>query len=335
MSKALVQGKHKHKNQSNKLPRLLKIIEILKTTPTIKPEVLYKQLNISRSGFFKDKAALKKMGFEFQYHRQKYCYQILKDPYLPILNLNFTEVFALTAAVRQISASSDHALSYQAIEALQKIIANTEKEQRPLLQHALEKETLQKGFGCDLETLEKLRQAITENKRVTIHYLSASDQTQRPMSFDPYHLFFRKRALYVEGFRPIPKEYQGYKQLRLNRIKGIQFQPMSQSQRHPDYNFHERRKNAYKFFGAEGQLVTLRLRFTQKAAFYIREVLWHHSQIIKDRKDGGCDLILEIGDPKEAIRDFLCWGSAMTVIKPKEMREWVKKELEKSLELYR
>ena len=74
--------------QLARVPRLIRLITEFKTNPRQTPEKLCGTLGISRSQYFQDKTLLEKVfGFKVQFNRAKRSYEILADPYLPILNL--------------------------------------------------------------------------------------------------------------------------------------------------------------------------------------------------------------------------------------------------------
>ncbi len=68
-------------------------------------------MGIAKAQFYRDKKDLEAAGFVFKYSRPKSRFLIEQDPYLPIYDLTLTETFALTMAVRQLSAAGDFRLS--------------------------------------------------------------------------------------------------------------------------------------------------------------------------------------------------------------------------------
>src|SRR5262245_47164082 len=94
--------------QRSRVTRLIRLITEMKTNPRQAPDTLSGALGISRSQYFQDKMLLEKaFGFKVKCNRAKHSYEILADPYLPILNLKLGEAFALILPVRQLSASGD------------------------------------------------------------------------------------------------------------------------------------------------------------------------------------------------------------------------------------
>jgi predicted DNA-binding transcriptional regulator YafY len=148
--------------QLARVTRLIRLITELKTNARQTPEGLSRALGISRSQYFQDKALLEKaLGFKVQFNRARGSYEILADPYLPLIELKLSEAFALILAVRQLSASGDYILTYEAIEGVRNIVASAQPELRSFLQNVLDEAVLRQGFGCEASILESLKRFST------------------------------------------------------------------------------------------------------------------------------------------------------------------------------
>ncbi|MGE0824667.1 MAG: hypothetical protein AB7G75_19960 [Candidatus Binatia bacterium] len=129
---------------TQKLLCFLQLASLIKTDPIQTPAQLWKNLGIKKAQFNRDKKELEKIGFVFQYDRKQKRYKILKAPFLPVHDLTLlTETFALTMAVRQLSAAGDHLLTFSALDAIKKIIANVLGPQREMLSESLREFVLQ------------------------------------------------------------------------------------------------------------------------------------------------------------------------------------------------
>src|SRR5437016_3971060 len=201
---------------ARRLQRLLMIINEIKTTPYQAPEALYTSLGISRAMFYKDCRLLKDLGFAFHHDRQQRRYIITQDRYLPVLDLSTSEMLALIMAVRQIASTGDYTLTYEAIAALRKVVSNTPVEIRAFLQASLDDVVLQDGFGCNPTILHDLWDACQKHQRLCIVY----DRGDGPREWviDPYQLFFKRRALYLDA---CVVETRQVKMFRIDRIKSL------------------------------------------------------------------------------------------------------------------
>ena len=82
---------------------------------------------------------------------------------------------------------------------------------------------------------------------------------------------------------------------------------------------------------AGGEKIRVRLRFSPKVAAYIRRRLWHRSQQIHERRDGGVELTLETTGWKELVRWILSWQPDCEVLSPRKLRNRVEEKMREAL----
>ncbi|MGH8068702.1 MAG: helix-turn-helix transcriptional regulator [Candidatus Entotheonellia bacterium] len=316
--------------QLARVTRLIRLITEMKTNPRQRPEHLYRMLEISKSQFFQDKTLLEKaFGFKVQFNRAKRSYEILADPYLPLVELKLSEAFALILAVRQLSASGDYILTYEAMEGVRKIVASAQPELRSFLQNVLDETVLRQGFGCEASILESLRQACADHQHLIITYEHYDQETIERHVIDPYQLFFRRRALYLDAY---DKGERDLRMFRVNRIKQVELTGV-RGVMVTDYSFTRRFQDTFSTFVGEGT-TTVKVRFTKKIAPYIRESLWHWSQQLTALPDGGLLYEVCVSYPKEVAWWAMSWGSEAEVLEPPELRAYVAEEVQKLAAVY-
>lgn len=310
-----------------KFSRLLKLIMEIKTDPHQQPKTLRDKLGIGKTQFYKDKKALAAVGFEFDFNRRKKRWEIGQDAMLPVENLNLSEQLALVMALRQLSAAGDHILAYHGLEAARKLSLNLPM---PLKERLFDDMVIREGFGCQPKILERLEKAITENWRVTLTYRRPSQGRPSLEELDPYHLFFKRRALYVEGYSWTERDIRVY---RVNRISEVVFKSRGFAVRE-DYNFGQRYKNAFSVFGGE-TTERVKVRFDQKARTYIEETLWHHSQQISENTEkGGIFFEVDVAYPREVMWWAFFWGDGAEILEPSWLRAEAKEAIRKMAAAY-
>jgi len=316
--------------QLARVTRLIRLITEMKANPRQTPDALYRAMGISRSQYFQDKILLEKaLGFKVQFNRAKRSYEILEDPYLPLVNLKLSEAFALILAVRQLSASGDYILTYEAIEGVRKIVASAQPELRSFLQNVLDEAVWREGFGCDASILESLRQACAEHHHVIITYEHYDQDTLWRHTIDPYQLFFKRRALYLDAY---DKGAGDLRVFRVNRIKQVQLTGVS-GVMVTDYSFARRFQDTFSTFVGEG-ITTVKVRFSKRIAPHIKESLWHWSQQSTALPDGSLLYEVSVSYPKEVAWWAMSWGSEAEVLEPPELRAYVADEVRKLVGLY-
>lgn len=315
---------------AHKIPRLLQLASAVKTDPQQTPEQLWRSLGVKKAQYHRDKKALEEIGFVFKYDRRQRRFVIDSEPFLPVFDLKLTEIFALTMAVRQLSAAGDYILTYDALEAIKKIVANAPGVQRELLVESLNESVLRQGFGCRPRVLEDLRKAVLEQRRVTLLYARPGEETPGPRVVDPYQMYFKRRALYLDAHCPDTRDYRVF---RVNRISDVRPTNM-QFTRHADYNFAERHRNAFSVFVGD-TMERVRVRFNKRIAPYIREVCWHHSQQLTDEPDGSVVFEVEVNAPSEVGWWVLQWGAEAEVLEPESLRQELRETAERLVGLYK
>jgi predicted DNA-binding transcriptional regulator YafY len=300
---------------AGRLQRLLRLVNEIKTTPHQAPDALYTSLGISRAMFYKDRQVLKALGLAFHYDRQQRRYIITQDRYLPVLDLSTSEMLALIMAVRQMASTGDYTLTYEAIAALRKVVSNTPAEVRAFLQASLDDVVLQDGFGCNPTILHDLWQACQEHQRLRIVYDRGAGS--REWMIDPYQLFFKRRALYLDA---CVVETRQVHMFRVNRIKSLALLGVRMPTPLVPYNFRERHRHSFSVFvGNPPQRV--RIRFRAAVRQYITETRWHTSQQIDDLSDGNFLFTVEVSEPREVGWWVLQWGANAEVLEPESLRQ--------------
>jgi predicted DNA-binding transcriptional regulator YafY len=299
--------------------RLIRLAAEIKTNPYQRPEELCCTLSIGRSQFFEDRRALAKIGFEFSYDRRERKYKILRDVFIPVLDLTMTEVISLALSVRQLSAAGDHTLAWDAVQALRKVATNAPEPAREILAHAINDMALRQRFRVDPTVMNSLWQAQATRHRVQLLYDDYSVEKERWLLADIYMIYFKGRALYADAYLP---EENRVAMLRASRIKQAKIQQALFEVR-PEYKFHERHRHSFRVLVSEGKPQRVRIRFNARTARYIREAYWHESQQILEGADGDLILMLTVSEPREVLWYLVFpWADGAEILEP----AWLRKE---------
>jgi len=70
-----------------------------------------------------------------------------------------------------------------------------------------------------------------------------------------------------------------------------------------------------------GDETTIVLGFSPRVTRRVKESIWHPSQSIKDRTDGGCNMTLRVGSTLEISPWIRSWGPDVEVLEPEELRK--------------
>src|SRR6266508_1928139 len=296
--------------------RLLELIREIQSNPRQTPEQLWRSLGVSRSQFFEDRKALAQIGFVFDYDRQRGRYVIKNDISLPVADLTAVEALSLVMAVRQISAAGDHTLAFDAVRAIKKIISNSNKRVRALLEYAMDDDVLKNRFKVDSQIIEELWHAQERYTRLEIV---------------PYALYFKGRALYLDAY---VAEERKVLMLRVSRVK-YPLRRIGNFAVRPDYNFRERHRHSFRVMMGDKPPQLVRIQFAANAARYIDESYHHESQEKLWFADGSLRLSLTVSDPREVLWYLvLPWGGEAEILEPPWLREEALRTARHILERY-
>ena len=272
---------------------------------------------------------LAQVGFTFRYDRRQRQHVITQDRFLPVLQLTSSEVLALIMAVRQLSSSGDYTLTYEAIAALRKVISNTPAEVRTFFQASIDDVVLQQGFGCDAAILHDLWSACQEHRRLRIVH-DRGDGPQEWM-IDPYQLFFKRRALYLDACVVAERRVRMFRINRIKRVSRVDIPPIPTPI--VDYNFRERHRHSFSVFVGE-PIQRVRIRFRPDVRQYITETRWHTSQQIADLPDGSFMFQVDVSEPREVGWWALQWGASAEVLEPESLRQEMRETARALVQVY-
>lgn len=296
---------------SNRLVRLLRIAQEIRCYPQQTQEALQKKFGISRSQYYKDKAALAETGFCFTFNR-KTGFRITEDRLTPITGLTLSDRLVLMFALEYLSSEGDGTLAALAVETGRKLAGGLSSPFREQLQQCFDSCITSKVFGAEPEVLQTLQKAVYENRRVRIFYTRATDWTERWRTIDPRRLYIRQHAIYVYA-RTADETPPAWKIFRLNRIKKAEPTDICFScESLQDDGFAD--KQQHSFAGVFGDtLFDVTLRFTGNAMHYVLERQWHPSQQTR-RSAHELLFSVRVSDPQEVVRWARQWENEMEVV---------------------
>ncbi len=311
----------------NRMRRLLKIVVEIKTVPFQTVPELIEKLGVSKAQFYKDRGLLKEIGFQFEYVRSLGKFRVERDIALPVENLTISEQLSLIMALRQLSAAGDHILTFEGLKAAQKLASDLPS---PFRESLFEGFVLNEGFGCTRKVMDKIQNAIAENWRVSMTYTRPGQAAPSEETVDPYHIFFKRRALYVEGYSV---SESGIRVYRMNRIGDVTLKERGFAPK-PGYDFGKRYRNAFSAFPGD-ETEHVKIRFSGRVRPFIEEAFWHQSQKTTINPDGSLDFEVDVAYPREVMWWAFGWGADAEVVEPDWLRAEAKAEVAKMAEIYK
>jgi predicted DNA-binding transcriptional regulator YafY len=155
------------------------------------------------------------------------------------------------------------------------------------------------------------------------------DRGQSTAVFDPYTLVVYKKALYVIGYS------HHHAQIRTLAMDGFLEADWSTKKRFKYPDDYDPNQHVSGPFGLFADTPTeVRVRFTHKAARFVRRRRWHPSQRFRN-VDGGVEMTMQLAGTQEFVSWLLEWGDQAELLSPPALRIEVAAQLERAAAQYR
>ncbi len=262
------------------------------------------------------------------YEKKYYKYE---DEHFSITDIPLTELDmnVLMESVEMLKQFKDFSLFSELNGIIQKLEDKvySEKNQNSAIIH-IEKNEHLKG----LEYLDTLYQAILKKIVLKITYQSFKAKSASTMFFHPFILKEYNNRWFVVG---VKEGSNNILTLALDRISKIDFD-LKKQYRTTNFDADEYYKNT---FGVtvlpKEHVVKIVLKFDLYNAPYVLTKPIHHSQELLEKFDNGGILIsLDVHHNYEIERLILGFGNSVEVIKPRRLRNRIKKMLKEALLKY-
>lgn len=156
--------------------------------------------------------------------------------------------------------------------------------------------------------------------------MSSKRETTRKV--DPYKVWFFNGTLYLIGWCHVHDDVRMFvlDRIRLLHVTDERFIPPD------DFDLDEYMKDSFGVFHTDVEKVTI--RFDKALERYLKENIWHPSQIFKKGKDGSLLMTMEVGGFCEVMSWVLGFGRQAEVLEPEHLRKAVAEELVVAAEKY-
>jgi len=174
--------------------------------------------------------------------------------------------------------------------------------------------------------ISQLLDATLQHRRALMRYHSFSSDREKEYLIEPYRVVFAQGALYLVAFVP---EYGQTRTFAIERIKSLsvtedRFDPVEADEE----------AFAHSLGVHQGVPERIEIDFDASIARYVRERLWHSSQEVAERSDGGIRLTLNVSNDV-ALRSWLLgFGALARVVSPPVLANDIARELDRARARY-
>ena len=188
---------------------------------------------------------------------------------------------------------------------------------------------LTKDYAGKEETIEKLTDAILQQRTCTVEYNSFSSGKIKKFSIDPLKLFDWNGGLYLWIHAT---EYDDIRTLAVERINNISITEKKFT-RPDNYNPDERMEDTFGIICDDP--VAVKIHFSAKQAPYIQERQWCRKQNIEKLKDGSIILTMNTSGWYDVKKMILSFGAEAELLEPADKRKEIKEAIKKMATLYK
>jgi predicted DNA-binding transcriptional regulator YafY len=166
----------------------------------------------------------------------------------------------------------------------------------------------------------QLLDATLHHRRVAMRYRSFSSGREKDYLIEPYRLVFAQGALYLNAVVP---EYEGFRTFAVERVLSLsvtedKFEPVEI----------EEEAFAHSLGVHEGPPEKIEIAFEPRIVPYVRERVWHPSQLLRDLDDGTLVLTLNVCNDFALRSWILGFGPLARVMSPAHLAAQILAELE-------
>jgi predicted DNA-binding transcriptional regulator YafY len=285
---------------------------------------LGRELEVSTKSIQRDIEFMRdRLGMPIEYDGSKFGYYYTEEvSSFPTLQITEGELAALVIAEKALQQYRGTQFEKPLISAIRKIgqsLPNTISLNLAEVEQTISFRTRAEPI-LDLKVFDLLAKATAHRQQLELTYRKPGKREVEPRIVDPYHLANINGEWYLFAYDHGRKDIRTFVPARVQTAK----QTGKTFPRPDSFSLEKRLRDSFGVHSGEGEYQVL-VRFNSRVADFVREKKWHESQKLRELKDGGVELTLELSSLVEIERWVLGWGADAKVIKPRELVESVKK----------
>jgi predicted DNA-binding transcriptional regulator YafY len=186
-----------------------------------------------------------------------------------------------------------------------------------------------KDYSQFKEIINQINDAVLNLRVIEMRYYSMSSKREATRKLDPYKVWFFNGTLYLIGWCHVHDEIRMFvlDRIKLLRLTDERFIPPE------DFDLNAYLKDSFGVIRTDAEKVVI--RFDASLERYLKESVWHPSQVFDMDKQGDVVLTMEVGGLVEVMNWVLGFGRQAEVLEPAHLREAVAEELFAAVGKYR
>ena len=312
------------------MERMLQIHQAIQAGDYPNASTLAESLEVSSKTAQRDLDFLRdRMGLPLAYDSQRFGYYYTEDVNaFPTLQITEGELFALLVAEKALQQYRGTPFEKPLVSAFQKMAAAL--PDTVSLNLADWNQTISFRTSAEpllnLEVFDLLARATARRLQLRLIYRKPGRSEGEARVVDPYHLANINGEWFLFAYCHLRHDIRTFAPARMTAVQltGKTFE------RPKKFSLDNRLKDSFSVLSGAGQHAVV-IRFSARAADYIREKKWHPSQQLRPLKSGGLELRLTLSSLAEIQRWILGWGGEAAPVKPPELVRAVKQAARRTL----
>lgn len=293
---------------------------------------LAEYFGVGRDAIFKRRKRFRDEHYIDFIETERGRYRIDNKTFLSNLRVSRAEALALYVAARRLSRSTR--LSRKVVQsALDKLALALYQPMTEKLVKAAAQSPEHPNAARQESIVAELLRGWMEGIKVRIRYRGLKGTQNLTHIIEPYLIEPSpwSDSVYVIAYSNVLEKVSAFKLERIQRAS------LTTERYTVDADFSDETLFEYSWgiWNTDAEPQPVRLRFTDAIAIRrVQESIWHPHQTIEPQADGSLIWQAPVAEPKEMIPWIRGWGSAVTVLTPEWLREWIKRDVEKMTKLY-
>jgi predicted DNA-binding transcriptional regulator YafY len=312
------------------LERMLRIHQSLQSNKFPNATRLAAELEVSTKSIQRDLDFMRdRLQLPIEYSPQKFGYHYTAEvTSFPTMHITEGELVALVIAEKALEQYRGTQFEKPLLSAIRKIeqsLPDTISLNLADIEQTISFRTRAEPI-LNLEIFDALAKATAQRRQLELTYRKAGNREGEVRLIDPYHLANINGEWYLFAFDHARKDIRTFVPARVLAIK----QTGKTFPRPQKFSLEKRLRDSFGVHSGAGQFDVV-LRFEARVADYVREKKWHESQRLRELKNGGVELSLQLSSLMEIQRWVLSWGGDVQVLKPRELAASVQQSAQEIL----
>jgi predicted DNA-binding transcriptional regulator YafY len=312
------------------LERMLRIHQALHSGGYPNASILARQMEVSTKSIHRDLEFMRdRLELPIEYDAKRFGYFYTENvKAFPTLQITEGEIFALVVAEKALQQYRGTSFERPLLSALKKMAQSLPDTLSLSLDDVAQTISFRTRAEpvLDLQIFDVLAKATAARRQLELTYRKPGQPHPEQRVVDPYHLANINGEWFLFAFDHLRKDLRTFVPARIKAVRptGLTFE------RRQAFSLDKRLRGSFGVQSGQGEFEVV-IRFNERVAEFIREKRWHDTQQLRELKQGGVELRLQLSSLAEVGRWVLSWAGDAVVVRPPELVQWVRQAARKVL----